>query len=239
VLQVTSPRAIEPYERRLQWLIDALLFALGTAEQMSSDDESDGSRLLPVAQAVAYAQTEDDYPEDAFKQLVWSALTVDMHEELGELTDLALVWAVGPGFSRAEGAAARLERSFRNPVLARRYTWNLVAYIVALILQRLDALATDRDVRQHTRYEMAWPTTMLGVATLNHLWSYRPGMRLGGRLAALSSSQWILADVLVAEQEGDSIEKPYRELVAKRVAHYRQRPARHLVPPLRQAVANK
>lgn len=222
--------------RQLETLRFMLMVIKGRFHVDPGEDPIKDPILMGLARAAAYVSSQEftDHDDEFFDKLIQIAEAPqdlsDPEDKLAQLTSLALMQALVPELEEGK-LADRLKRALRDETTHQRVAWRIVAFHLQSFAKALDALYSDMAARKHECLEVAWPGLMLGVATLNHLRAHMP-VRLGGLLSVLSSSQWVLADTLAAERNGDTIDDAHRERIAERLATLSGFAAKAIVPPL-------
>jgi hypothetical protein len=230
--------SLDRFKTRLRVLHATLLYMLSLINGRYTTKDLELELPLILAFASAYAQCRHtEWGDDLRERLIQVSANPDVSDpELFGDASFAYHWALAPKYEGDlppdKSKIERLiQRSKHDRVLEQRISWRIIAVFLHRALDITDQMYKDQFIKRHRSYEIASPALMLGVATLNHLSSQIPEVRLGGKLAAMSSSQWILADSLAARAKGDTSEEVYERLMARRLEQYSR--LRALVPTLR------
>jgi hypothetical protein len=229
---------------KLQSTLEILLFMIRARFEKGIFEA--GAPLI-LARVLGYGLDPDVRWDEGFEDrlliLAADVLDFEQSEAFQEVAAQSLLWATCPHTGDEDPDLSRYERlikrSMKDVVLEERICWRLVAYMMFRILIYINLMNEDRHLVRHPAYEAASPAAMIGVATLNHLRLEFPDVRLSGQLAALSSSQWVLADTLTAEERGDLPEGLYRLLIDDTLKRFSQLPKSVLVHPLHHLVQNR
>ena len=241
VLSITEMSAVPAYERELECRLTALQFmgALITAKFRADDPVFRDRYILPhLAFASVLSAQEGGLPDDRrlFQQFMEVPHDIveqaDSHPLGAPLANLLYACVMHGRDLSDDIAASAIDHSRQDPAVQERFAWRIVARHLLDLLHFIDGAYKLRRNRVHASVEIAQPSLMLGVATLNHLRHYMPA-QLGGVLATLSSSQWVTADTLAYAQRGDALDELSQSLLDQRLAVLlgAERPY-GLVPPL-------
>lgn len=237
VLLMTHARTDPPpHTRTLHNKLLALGYMYALIGVQFRPGKMQGSILPALGRAVAYVEVCESKCSNKEFLFKLAELTESVPEDIPnkEQFDHAFAFtmleAADPDLDERK-LMPRLHRSLYDTALQQRLAWRIVAFYLQRFIDSLDELYSNRAAREHECLELAQPSLMLGVATLNHMRSRMP-VRLGGLLSMLSSSQWVLSDTLAAEQSADPIRHEYRQTIITRLEVLRNGPANVLIPPL-------